>query len=92
MSTRACESIAFFRLTQAGNEREERFVAALGTSSNETRFDVARQDLLAIDGAPMAYWLPPEVLRVFGTTPALEPAWGEARVGLQTSDDPRFVR
>jgi len=42
--------VAFFRLTQAGAEREERFVKALANAAPGVRFDVARRGLLAVDG------------------------------------------
>lgn len=47
----------------------------------------------SIDGAPAAYWLPEESLRIFRENPALNGAQGSAvREGLGTASDFRFVR
>lgn len=46
----------------------------------------------AIPGSPFAYWIEDAVRRVFLELPALEGNVGTAKVGLQTSDDFRFLR
>jgi hypothetical protein len=84
--------VAFFRLIQAGPAREEVFVHALAGDASGVRFDLARREFLAVDGAPLSYWLPSEVMDLFRALPRLEPSLAEARQGLATSDDPRFVR
>jgi hypothetical protein len=84
--------IAFFRLTEAGEERERSFVSSLSDGPRGIRMDVSRRALLSIDGAPISYWLPGEVLQVFRSLPSLQPGFGEARQGLATADDSRFVR
>ncbi|MBK8482426.1 MAG: hypothetical protein IPL40_14885 [Proteobacteria bacterium] len=84
--------VAFFRLTQAGDEREKHFVESLADSATGVRFDVSRRDLLAVDGAPLSYWLPPDVLHLFRSVPALQPSFADARQGKATGDDPRFTR
>jgi hypothetical protein len=55
-------------------------------------FRVATADFDTIPGAPVAYWMSTPVRRLFTDLPRLEGEWAEARVGLQTSDDFRFVR
>jgi hypothetical protein len=84
--------VAFFRLTQAGDGREELFVESLGGRRLGARFDVSRRDLLAVEGAPLSYWVPGEVLQLFRSVPALQPSLGEARQGVATANNPRFVR
>jgi hypothetical protein len=84
--------IAFFRLSQAGDERELWFVRTLAGETTDLRSDVARRDLLSVDGAPLSYWLPNELLQLFRSVPPLQPGVGEARQGLATANDPRFVR
>jgi hypothetical protein len=84
--------VAFFRLVQAGDRREELFAKALSDEAADVRFDVARRYLAAVDGAPLSYWLPTEVLQLFRSVPALQPGAGEARQGLATANDSRFVR
>src|SRR5256885_7910561 len=53
--------VAFFRMTAAGDRREELFAISLTEEKPAVRFDVSRRDLLAVDGAPLSYWLPKEV-------------------------------
>ena len=55
-------------------------------------FRVATADFGIVPGSPVAYWMSPPVRRLFIDLPRLEGEWAEARVGLQTSDDFRFVR
>ncbi len=46
----------------------------------------------AVPGAPMAYWMTPDIRRLFRDFPSLEGHGVDIRVGLQTGDDFRFVR
>ena len=55
-------------------------------------FRVATVDFGTIPGSPIAYWMSQPVRRLFTDFPRLEGRWAEVRVGLQTSDDFRFVR
>ena len=55
-------------------------------------FRVVTADFDTIPGSPVAYWMSPPVQRLFTDLPRLEGKWAEVRVGLQTSDDFRFVR
>ena len=78
---------AFFRLLE-GDETEKRIALASG----ERRFDaIAQEELTKIPGSPVAYWVSERVREIFeeGT-----PLGGlvDARVGLQTGDNDRFLR
>jgi hypothetical protein len=55
-------------------------------------YRVRLTDLDAIPGAPLAYWMSPALRRLFADLPALESNGAEARQGLATADDFRFVR
>lgn len=55
-------------------------------------YRVAPEELEEIPGAPLAYWVAPSIRRLFSDLPPLEGNGAEVRVGLQTSDDFRFVR
>ncbi len=55
-------------------------------------FRVAPSAFDAVPGSPMAYWMSPDIRRLFTEYPPLEGNGGEVRVGLQTGDDFRFVR
>ncbi len=84
-------AIAFFRLTDTEN-KEDRFSDALGESSAEVRYDVPRADLRGINGTTLSYWVKAEVLHLFRELPPLQGGSADARQGLGTADDPRFVR
>jgi hypothetical protein len=84
--------VAFFRLTQAGDDREQQFVKSLAHGEPGVRFNISRRDLLALEGAPLSYWIPSEVLHLFRSLPSLQPANGDVRQGLVSGDDPQFVR
>jgi hypothetical protein len=46
----------------------------------------------SLPGNSFAYWAPASVVDKFASLPHLRPAYGDAIVGLQTSDDSRFLR
>ncbi len=55
-------------------------------------FRVAPVELDAIPGSPIAYWMSPAIRRLFTDHPPVEGRAGDARQGLATGDDFRFVR
>jgi hypothetical protein len=55
-------------------------------------FRVAPEEFEAIPGAPLAYWVPLSIRRLFTEFPPLEGNGAEVRQGLATADDFRFVR
>ena len=68
-------------------------IAASRAGEPDSRiFQVATADFGTIPGSPIAYWMSQPVRRLFTDLPQLEGRWAEVRVGLQTSDDFRFVR
>jgi hypothetical protein len=92
------EKTSFFDLDKfkpgktQGDLRHEMFVRTLRNGPNQVRFDIARRDFAAIDGAPLNYRGIGSVAHIFREAPALEPGWGIAAQGLATADDARFVR
>ena len=84
--------VAFFRLTQADDEREQQFARSLADATMSVRHDVPRRDLLSIDGSPLIYWVPAGVLHLFRSLPKLDPTYGRTRSGLNTTDIEEFVR
>jgi Eco57I restriction-modification methylase len=62
------------------------------TGSSSLCESVVLDELQKIPRAPVAYWIAPSIRALFASLPALQPAAGEVRVGLKTSDDFRFVR
>jgi hypothetical protein len=92
------ERAAFFDLARFGgsqgqpDRRHEIFIRALQGQLKDVRFNVPRCDFSAIDGAPLAYGRIGLVAHIFKEAPALERNWAVTAVGLQTSDDSRFVR
>lgn len=61
-------------------------------SKDQRVFQVVAHDFEAIPGAPMAYWVNPDIRRLFTVNPPLEGRGAEVRQGLATGDDFRFVR
>ena len=55
-------------------------------------FNITLDELDAVPGMPIAYWMSPAIRRLFKDHPALEGHRAEVRVGLQTGDDFRFLR
>lgn len=55
-------------------------------------FEIAPESFDAIPGKPFAYWVSDEVRGIFKRLPRFEGDGRTVRVGLQTSDDFRFLR
>lgn len=55
-------------------------------------FEVEPEVFDAVPGKPFAYWISTAIRDLFRTFPGFEPYGGVVEVGLQTSDDNRFVR
>ena len=49
-------------------------------------------DFGLIKNVPLAYWVGGRMIKKLSVFDALQPNFGEARVGLQTGDDQRFLR
>jgi len=89
------DKAAFFDLAEfrgKPDRRELEFQQCLSDSDNAVRYDVPRRDFSAIEGSPLAYQRVGLVAHIFKEKPAFEPSWARATVGLQTSDNSRFVR
>ena len=68
-------------------------VSANRSAADDRRiFAVRSSDFNAIPRAPVAYWMSPSIRRLFTDLPQLEGSAAEARQGLATGDDFRFVR
>jgi hypothetical protein len=93
------EKAAFFDLERfkggkrgEQERRHEMFVRSLCAENDAVRYDIARRDFAAIDGSPLAFERVGIVAPIFREAASLEPAWGIARQGKATGDDPRWVR
>jgi hypothetical protein len=85
----------FFRLLQA--EDKEAALRAVVDAENrgEDAAEVFRVDPVSFEkvpGSPFAYWVSERVRRLFRELPPVESDGRAIRIGLQTSDDFRFVR
>jgi SAM-dependent methyltransferase len=68
-------------------------IAASRAAKHDRRvFHVPIVDFELVPGSPLAYWLSAAVRRLFTDLPRLEGNGAEARQGLATADDFRFVR
>lgn len=65
--------------------------SAVYEGAHETFF-CRPEDFVHIPGSPAAYWLSADQLDILTTHPSIEGPNGSVRVGLQTSNDFRFVR
>lgn len=59
---------------------------------DQKNFEIAPESFDAIPGKPFAYWVSDEVRGIFKRLPRFEGDGRTVRVGLQTSDDFRFLR
>jgi hypothetical protein len=62
------------------------------TPGTHKRYDVDAMSFASVPGSPFAYWVSDSLRAVYGTLPAFESDGREARQGLATADDFRFVR
>ncbi len=95
MNSATVHQTAFFRLLRAEDKAEElrQAISALGSGATDPRVHFVNQSTFSIlPGAPFAYWVSDSVRQLFGKLPAFEGTAGEARQGLATADDFRFVR
>lgn len=85
----------FFRLLHADDKDAALRVAVDADNAGEPSTDVYRVDPASfkqVPGSPFAYWVGDRIRRLFRELPAFEGDGRTVRVGLQTSDDFRFVR
>ncbi|WP_205244031.1 BREX-1 system adenine-specific DNA-methyltransferase PglX [Desulfobulbus alkaliphilus] len=68
-------------------------LAAHQTGKPESRLFLAYQQTFdLLPDSPFVYWIDNETIQQFNTGSSFEPDVGLVRVGLQTGDDPRYVR
>lgn len=86
----------FFRLlkdTDKGAALESAITAhRAGEPDEERTFTVDPQEFSKVPNTPFAYWVDDEIRELFVKLPPFESEGRTVRVGLQTSDDFRFVR
>jgi hypothetical protein len=63
-----------------------------GGLKNSRAYRVTSAEFDAIPGSPIAYWMAPSVRRLFAKYDSMKDSGFRVRVGLQTSNDARFVR
>jgi len=88
-------SSIFIRLLDiSDNKKEKELVRVISIDSNdeEKKFILKLSSLRAVPGSPFAYWVPSTLRNLFSYLDPVESNEREARVGVQTSDDFRFVR
>jgi hypothetical protein len=69
-----------------------RAVNAPSSPGTHKRYDVDSATFASVPGCPFAYWVSDSLRDVFRRTPAFESNGRQARQGLATADDFRFVR
>ncbi|OBH94308.1 BREX-1 system adenine-specific DNA-methyltransferase PglX [Mycobacterium sp. E2733] len=90
------EDIATFIRLLRDRDRENALksvMAAVTAGQDDPRvYRVGLRDFAAIPSKPFPYWMTDSIRRLFKKLPALEGAGAEARQGLASGDDFRFVR
>jgi hypothetical protein len=84
----------FLRALEA-TDKEWTLRAAISTpevAAGKQRFVIDTASFAVIPGAPFAYWVDERLRLLFQKQPSFEVEGRTAKVGLQTSDDLRFVR
>jgi hypothetical protein len=85
----------FFRLLRAADKQRalgDAIVAVRTQSDASCVHYVSLDEIRSYRSCPLAYWISASLRRRLRSLPALEGNGAEVRVGVQTSDDPRFVR
>ena len=87
----------FLRLLREAPGRRPQALAescarARSGQADDRVFRVAPTEFGAVPGSPMAYWVSPDIRRLFTDFPSLEGHGADVRQGLATGDDFRFVR
>lgn len=80
----------------ADDNRREAMAASVAAFRNGTKdarlFEVETNTFDLLPNSPFVYWVDSYTAKQFKSDSHFEPNIGEVRVGLQTGDDPRFVR
>lgn len=70
----------------------ERLSLLTAGTSDDSIFVIRPDAFSVLEGSPHCYWIAPATLKKLALLPVLEGNVGTVRVGLQTSDDFRFLR
>ncbi len=83
----------YFRLVDGGSENEKSSMLgeAIRDPRHDLRYAAAKAGFQRIPSSPVAYWVTPRTLELFDECPPLGDL-ADARVGLLTSDNDRFLR
>jgi hypothetical protein len=87
----------YFRLVKEPDAESKRLafeesLSRLTSGAADPRiYDYCQRDFDAISGRPWVYWITPTLRQIFADLPKLQDV-AEPRVGLQTSDNFRFLR
>ncbi|HVL63598.1 MAG TPA: BREX-1 system adenine-specific DNA-methyltransferase PglX, partial [Actinomycetota bacterium] len=84
--------VRLLRETDRPGALAEAITAERRGESSPLVYRVTPTELEAVPGSPISYWMAPSIRRLFTDLPPLEGNGGEARQGLATGDDFRFVR
>lgn len=83
----------FLRVIEARvDEKAQVLRAAVDSAAAGVRFEVELDDFLAVPKAPFSYWVDERLRRTFSEFPAFNNDQRVATVGLQSSNDFRFLR
>lgn len=94
---RVVEPTTFIRLLREPSAQRPRLLREIcgrlrDGATDDHVFEVPAHAFEAVPGAPMAYWMSPDIRRLFADHPAIGGHGADVRQGLATGDDVRFVR
>jgi len=84
-------SATFIRLLEDA-DKGAALLQAIADSDDARRFVVEPSSFALVPNSPMCYWVSDRIRSLFAELPAFEGDGRTVKVGLQTSDDFRFVR
>lgn len=71
--------------------QKQKVLEALSNNNCGYFYEVNQKDFGRIPGSPVAYWASPQIMNAFSDNPSIN-AIGEAKAGMTTGDNERFLR
>jgi len=82
----------FIRAIEAADDEKAAVLREAVQAGSQSRFDADVSTFSQVPRSPFAYWASDDIRACFANNPRFESERRTAKVGLQTSDDFRFVR
>lgn len=93
-NSKATEKALCFRLSDfkgGMSVQKQKVLEALSNNNCGYFYEANQNDFGRIPGSPVAYWASPQIMNAFSDNPSIN-AIGEAKAGMTTGDNERFLR